>query len=94
MCCITPDIINVKALDNFFLYLKFKTGEEKVYDMKKCITKINYYKKLKDLNYFKNVKPRGETVEWENGEDVCPENLYYDSVNYKDFLKKNKAEKI
>ena len=33
----------------------------------------------KNKEYFKKVKPRGETIEWENGEDICPENLYYDS---------------
>ena len=90
MCDITPDIIEVKALKEYYIYLKFKTGEEKVYDMKKCIDKIEYYEKLKDRKYFKNVKPRGETIEWENGEDVCQENLYYDSINYDEFLSKYK----
>ena len=35
--------------------------------------------KLKDKDYFKNVKPSGDTIIWENGEDVCPEDLYYKS---------------
>ena len=87
MSYITPRIIEVKALRDYYIYLKFKTGEEKVYDMTKCIEEIAYYKKLKERKYFENVKPRGETVEWENGEDVCPENLYYDSVNYDEFKK-------
>lgn len=87
---ITPDIIEVKALEDYYIYLKFKTGEEKVYNMKQCIEEIEFYKKLKERKYFKNVRPRGETVEWENGEDVCPENLYNDSINYKDFIIKNK----
>lgn len=82
---ITPDIIEVKALREYYIYLKFKTGEEKVYNMQKCIDEIGYYKKLKDRSYFEKVKPRGETVEWEEGEDVCPENLYYDSIEFKDF---------
>ena len=88
MCYITPDIIEVKALRDYYIYLKFKTGEEKVYDMTKCIEEIEYYKKLKERKYFENVKPRGETVEWENGEDVCPENLYDDSINYDEFKTK------
>ena len=88
MCYITPDIIEVKVLRDYYIYLKFKTGEEKVYDMTKCVEEIEYYKKLKKRKYFENVKPRGETVEWKNGEDVCPENLYYDSVNYEEFTKK------
>ena len=87
MCYITPDIIEVKALKDYYLYLRFKTGEEKVYNMKKHIDKIEAYKKLKIREYFENVKPRGETVEWEEGEDVAPESLYNDSIEYKEFMK-------
>lgn len=76
----TPDIIEVRALEQYFIYIKFKNGEEKVYDMTRHIEDIKFYNKLKNKVYFKNVKPRGDTVEWENGEDVAPENLYYDSV--------------
>lgn len=42
---------------------------------------MDYYKKLKDRDYFKNVQPRGDTIEWKNGEDVAPENLYYKSIS-------------
>ena len=75
-----PDIIEVKALEEYFIYLKFSNGEEKIYDMKDTIEKIDFFKKLKNRKYFENVKPRGDTVEWENGEDIAPENLYYNSV--------------
>ena len=37
-------------------------------------------KALKNRKYFENVKPRGDTIEWEKGEDVAPENLYYKSI--------------
>ena len=79
----TPDIIEVKALEQYQIYLKFSNGEEKIYDMKETIEKIKYFNKLKNIEYFKNVKPRGDTVEWENGEDIAPENLYYDSIPVK-----------
>lgn len=77
----TPDILGVKALDNYLIYLKFKTNEEKIYDMKKLINENKFYNKLKDKDYFRDVKIRGDSIEWENGEDVAPENLYYDSIN-------------
>jgi Holliday junction resolvase len=79
----TPDIIEVKALEYYQLYLKFSNGEEKMYDMKEKIEKIKYFNKLKNRKYFENVKPRGDTVEWENGEDIAPENLYYESIPIK-----------
>ena len=77
----TPDILGVKALDNYLIYLKFETNEEKIYDMKKLINENKFYNKLKDKDYFRAVKIRGDSIEWENGEDVAPENLYYDSIN-------------
>lgn len=81
----TPDILGVKALDNYLIYLKFETNEEKIYDMKKLINENKFYNKLKDKNYFKDVKIRGDSIEWEDGEDVAPENLYYDSININEF---------
>ena len=81
----TPDIIGVKALDNYLIYIKYETNEEKIYDMRKLIEQNKFYVRLKDKNYFKNLKPRGDSVEWSNGEDVAPENLYYDSINVKEF---------
>ncbi len=83
----TPDILEVKALQGYYIYIKFEIGEEKVYNMKKCIEEIKYYSKLKKREYFENIKPRGETVEWQEGEDVCPENLYYDSISYEEYQK-------
>jgi len=81
----TPDIIGVMALDNYLLYLKFDTNEEKIYDMKNLIDTNKFYNKLKDTKYFKEVEPRGDSVQWQNGEDVSPENLYYDSIDINEF---------
>ena len=76
---ITPDVIKVKALDDYLLEVTFKTKEIKIFDMKNLINNIEFYKRLKNKDYFKKVKPYNETVIWENGEDVCPEDLYYKS---------------
>lgn len=84
---ITPDIIEVKALKNYMLYLKFETGEEKIYDMKPLIENCELYSKLKNEKYFKDVKPMYITVEWTNGEDVAPEYLYNDSISIEEYNK-------
>lgn len=81
----TPDITEVKALKEYYIYIKFKNGEEKVYNMEGLITKIKFFRRLKKRKYFENVHPRGDTVEWKNGEDVAPENLYYDSIPFSEF---------
>ncbi|MBR2705373.1 MAG: DUF2442 domain-containing protein [Clostridia bacterium] len=74
-----PNPICVKAIENYCIYLEFEDGKKKIYDMSYLIKNNPVYNKLKDEEYFKKVKVAGETVEWPNGEDVCPENLYYDS---------------
>ncbi len=78
---ITPDIVKVKALDDYKIYLKFNTGEEKIYDMRELIENHKVYCRLKDKKYFQKVKIRKDTVMWENGEDVAPEYLYHDSIS-------------
>ena len=87
---VTPDIIEVNALEEYLLYIKFSTNEERIYDMKELIKDNKFYINLKDLEYFKKVKTRGESVEWNNGEDICPENLYYDSIEIENFKGKIK----
>lgn len=77
---ITPDIIDVKALDDYKIYLKFKNGAEKIYDMNYSIKNYKIYSKLKDKEYFQKIKIRKDTIEWENGEDIAPEYLYHDSI--------------
>ena len=51
--------------------------------MENLIRENKFYSNLKNIKYFNNVKPRGDTIEWANGEDVCPEDLYYNSKKIK-----------
>ena len=76
---IVPNPVEVKAIENYRLKIKFNNGEQKIFNMEKYINE-KFYEKLKDKKYFENVKIAGNTIEWQNGEDVAPENLYYDSV--------------
>ena len=77
---IVPEPIEVKAIEKYKLYIKFEKGEEKILDRGQDI-KEKFYAKLKDYEYFKNVRisETGITIEWQNGEDIAPENLYYNS---------------
>lgn len=77
---ITPDIIQAKALDDYKIYLKFKNGEEKIYDMNSFIKNYKMYSNLKDKEYFQKIKIRKDTIEWKNGEDIAPEYLYHNSI--------------
>lgn len=76
---IPPRIVDVKPIGDFCLELTYASGEKKKYDMKKLLT-LNCYKSLNNLGYFKLVKSAETTIEWPNGEDVDPNELYSNSI--------------
>ena len=80
---IPPRIKGVKPLDNFCLEITYVTGEKKIYDMKKNLN-YNCYKNLKNINYFKLAKSAETTVEWPEGEDIDPNEIYDNSVTIKE----------
>ena len=75
---IPPRIKEVKALDNFCIEITYVTGEKKLYNMKENL-KYGFYKKLNNIEYFKLAKSAETTIEWPNGEDVDPNELYENS---------------
>lgn len=75
---LTPKINKVEVLEDYELLLYFETGEKKIYDMKKNF-QYECFRKLKDKNLFKTVKPAGITIEWKTGEDINPDDLYFNS---------------
>ena len=66
---------DVKALDNYFLLLKFENEEEKLFDVKPYLN-IGKFKELKDKKLFKSVKICFDSIEWDNQLDLDPELLY------------------
>lgn len=75
-------VTNVTPLDNYLLRLKFKNGEEKIFDMKPYL-EIGIFKTLQDKRLFKTAKVSFDTVEWENEADIDPEILYHEGVSLK-----------
>ena len=76
---IPPRIKNVEALEDFCLKITYINGEKKIYDMKKKLH-FDFYKKLNNIGYFKTVKSVETTVEWIDGEDIDPNELYDNSI--------------
>jgi len=72
------DIIEVKALSDYQLYLKFEDNQEGVIDISEIIEFTGVFTPLKNLDYFKTVKinPEWGTIYWENGADLDPNVLY------------------
>ena len=76
-----PKLKEVIPLEQFKLKLTYETGEVKLFDVSPYI-KGSWYGELKDEKYFCTVHllPGGTGIEWENGQDIAPHELYELSV--------------
>ncbi len=72
---------HVSPLKEYQLFLIFKNGEKKIFDMKPYLDK-GIYQELKDENKFKTVKVSFDSIEWCNNADIDPEFLYEKSIEY------------
>ena len=69
-------ISGVRPLPNHKLWVRFNTGEAKVYDFKPLLT-TPAFKPLADENIFNGVYIDYGVAVWKNGDiDIAPEELY------------------
>lgn len=71
--------IAVKPLKNYLLHITFSNGETRRFDVKPYLT-IPFFAPLKDEAAFRQVFVNGITVEWKNGRDIAPHELYDNSL--------------
>ena len=71
--------IAVKPTKDYKLLLTFSTGERKIFDVRPYLN-MPFFAKLKDQDSFNHVFVNDYTVEWENGCDIAPHELYDDSI--------------
>ncbi|HKL34133.1 MAG TPA: DUF2442 domain-containing protein [Tangfeifania sp.] len=75
------EIVEIKVLKNFNVWMKFNDGEEKIVCLRGLIGK-GFTNELLDYSKFKKmfIEPGGG-IAWENGFDICPNFLKeYESV--------------
>jgi hypothetical protein len=72
------DIVEVRPLDGYRLYLRFEDGVEGVVDLGKSIRFDGVFAPLKDRAHFEQVRVNPElgTVCWPSGADLDPDVLY------------------
>ena len=70
--------IDVKPLKNYELELLFNNNEKRIFDVKPYF-KFAIFNELKEEEQFEKVKISGLSIEWENGADICPDELYNNS---------------
>ena len=74
-----PTVIKVIPKEDFNVFLEFDNGEKRFFDVKPYI-KGSWFGQLKDKSYFSAVKTNGFNIEWPDGQDICPDDLYYKSL--------------
>ncbi len=77
-----PRVIDVKTLEGFRLLLTFSNGEKREFDMTPYLN-TGVFKELKDKQLFNTAKAFMGTVSWKNGQDLCPDTFWLDSIPVK-----------
>ena len=81
-----PKAIDVKVLNDYQLEITFDNGEVKEFDVKPYF-KFKQFDELREEEKFKMVRIAGLSIEWPNGADICPDELYNNSINEKGMTK-------
>ncbi len=76
-----PKLLKVIPVETLKLHLFYETGEEKIFDVAPYAIG-DWYGMLKRTDYFKTVRvlPGGVGIEWLEGQDIAPHELYDGSV--------------
>src|SRR3972149_3130351 len=74
-----PRVKAVVPNPDYTVTLVFTNDEVKAFDVKPYLH-IGIFRELQDLTLFNSVKPFLGSIQWKNGQDLCPDTLYLDSV--------------
>ena len=69
---------DVEPIEDYQLILVFNNNEKRIFDLKPYLNH-GIFSELKQKDLFKKVKISFDTIEWDNGADLCPEVLYTES---------------
>ena len=78
-----PRVKDVKAQSDYTLILTFDNEEHRIFDVKPYLDK-GIFRELKNQSMFNSVQPCLGSIQWQNGQDFCPDTLYLDSVPVKE----------
>jgi len=73
-----PVAVEVTPQSDFTLIITFNNSEKRIFDVKPYFDVVPY-SELRNLAIFNTVKPAGFSIAWIHGQDICPDDLYYNS---------------
>jgi hypothetical protein len=71
--------VAVKPLKEYKLLITFDNKEERIFDAAPYLSD-SFFASLKSPAVFNSVKVSPISLEWAGGIDICPDELYYNSV--------------
>ena len=76
-----PRLTAVQAMHSLTLRLEYETGEVKLFDVAPYATGSLVWAVEGSVTYFSTVRllPNGAGIEWPEGQDIAPHELYEDS---------------
>jgi hypothetical protein len=69
----------VRPNPDFTITLTFSNQEVRIFDVKPYLER-GIFRELNDPRLFNSVRPFLGSVQWQNGQDFCPDTLYEASV--------------
>jgi hypothetical protein len=76
---IRPKAVSVIPQPDYCLLVTFNNDERRVFDVKPYLD-FAPFNELKNQALFNTVKPAGLSIEWIHGQDICPDDLYNNSI--------------
>lgn len=74
-----PRAIDVSPMEDYKLLVTFDNRERRIFDVAPYI-KGSWFGQLRNRDIFDKVHVGGLSIEWPDGQDICPDRLYEDSV--------------
>ena len=71
--------VAVEPLNEYKLLITFDNEEKRIFDVTPYLTD-SFFAPLKSLAIFNSVKISPISLEWSGGIDMCPDELYYNSI--------------
>ncbi len=78
-----PRVVAVRPHPDYTLTLTFTNGEVRTFDVRPYLD-TGIFCELRDRRYFNSVRPFLGSIQWQNGQDFCPDTLYLESVRVPD----------
>lgn len=81
----SPKVKEVKALDDYKLFVVFANDEKKIFDVKPYL-EYEVFKPMVNIDEFRNVFIDFGTVCWKCGADLSRDTLYIKGIEYNENL--------